>query len=257
VAGVIVPILNLVEQTGEDRWLPIAAEAGRRLERTATRDDTGARWATSMFPEAIGGFAHGATGIGWALARLGLSAAGTESERQRWRELADGAFAFEESLYRPEAGNWADVRRGSAVGFLTAWCHGSTGIGLSASDLYVRTGEARYLDVVRRAWAAGAREGFGWSHTLCHGDLGLWEMLNTARALDADYSGPDRTALDTEILSSLEERGPVGGLAREAFTPGLMPGISGVIHLLLRMHPEHRLASPLLLGRCGEPKRGR
>ena len=255
VAGVIVPILNLVEQTGEERWLPIAAEAGRRLESTATRDESGARWATSMFPEAIGGFAHGATGIGWALARLGLSGAGTDSERQRWRELADNAFAFEESLYRPEAGNWADVRQGSAVGFLTAWCHGSTGIGLAAGDLYVRTGESRYLDRVRRAWAAGAREGFGWSHTLCHGDLGLWEMLNTARGLDSDYSGPDRTALDTEILSSLEERGPVGGLAREAFTPGLMPGISGVIHLLLRMHPEHRLASPLLLGRCGEPRR--
>ncbi|PTL81434.1 type 2 lanthipeptide synthetase LanM family protein [Vitiosangium sp. GDMCC 1.1324] len=253
VSGVIVPMLNLAEQTGEERWLRTAIAASHRLESTAQRDETGARWSTSMFPEAIGGFAHGATGIGWSLARLGLSTTGTGSDRQRWLGLADQAFAFEESLYRPEAGNWADARKGSAVDFVTAWCHGSTGIGLAACDLYVRTGEQRHLDVVRRACAAGFREGFGWSHTLCHGDLGLWELLNTARSLDSGYSGPDRDWMDGELLSSLEERGPVGGLAREAFSPGLMPGLGGVIHLLLRMHPEQQLASPLLMGRCGEP----
>lgn len=250
-AGVIVPMLNLAEQTGEERWLRTAMAAAQKLESSAKHEEAGARWSTVMFPEAIGGFAHGATGIGWALARLGLSTAGTEADRKRWLALADRAFAFEESLYRPEAGNWADARKGSAVEFLTAWCHGSTGIGLAASDLYQRTRERRHLDVVRRAWAAGAREGFGWSHTLCHGDLGLWEMLNTGRLLDPDYNGPDREAMDAEILSSLEERGPVGGLAREAFSPGLMPGLSGVIHLLLRMHPEQRLPTPLLLSRCG------
>jgi lantibiotic modifying enzyme len=225
------------------------------LEDGATRDAVGARWATSMFPEAIGGFAHGATGIGWALARLGLSAAGTEADRQRWRELADQAFAFEESLYRADRGVWVDVRRGSAVEYVNAWCHGSMGIGLAAFDLYARTGEARYLDAARRARAAGLREGFGWSHTLCHGDLGLWELLDTARSLDPDDSGPDREWMDTQLLSGLEERGPVGGQAREAFSPGLMPGLGGVIHLLLRMHPEQSLTTPLLLGRYGQSLR--
>ncbi|WP_257451458.1 type 2 lanthipeptide synthetase LanM family protein [Archangium lipolyticum] len=254
-AGVIVPMLNLSEQTGEARWLELAARAGRKLEDTATRDAMGARWSTSMFPEAIGGFAHGATGIGWALARLGLSAAGTEADRRRWLELADQAFAFEESLYRPEKGVWADVRRGSAVEYVNAWCHGSTGIGLAACDLYVRTGETRHLDVARRARAAGLNEGFGWSHTLCHGDLGLWELLDTERSIDPESTGPDREWMDTQLLSSLEERGPVGGLAREAFSPGLMPGLGGVIHLLLRMHPEQSLATPLLLGRYGQSLR--
>lgn len=255
VAGAIVPMLNLAEQTGEERWLRTAAVAGRRLEDTALRDASGARWATSMFPEAIGGFAHGATGIAWTLARLGLSAAGTPEDRQRWLELSERAFAFEESLYRPEAGGWADARKGSAVEFVNAWCHGSVGIGLAASDLYVRTREPRHLEVVRRARAAGLREGFGWSHTLCHGDLGLWELLDTARRLDPGATAPSREVLDGELLTSLEERGPVGGHAREAFSPGLMPGLGGVIHLLLRMHPESQLASPLLLERRGVASR--
>lgn len=251
VAGVIVPMLNLAEQAGEEQWLRLAAMAGRRLEAAATHDSTGARWSTSMFPEGIGGFAHGATGIGWALARLGLSAAGTEPERRRWLHLAERAFDFEESLYRAEPGNWLDARTGVGVRFLTNWCHGSTGIGLAACDLYVRMRERRHLDVARRACAAGLREGFGWSHTLCHGDLGMWELLNAGSRLDPTALVPERDAWDAAILSGLEEHGPVGGWSKDAFTPGLMPGMGGIIHLLLRMHPESRLASPLLLSRRG------
>jgi type 2 lantibiotic biosynthesis protein LanM len=248
-AGVVVPLLNLFEQTGEERWLRIAAAAGRRLEGAATVDERGARWSTSMFPEAIGGFAHGSTGMGWALARLALSPAGTEEERWRWRELAGRAFDHEETLYRAEPGNWLDARTGVGVRFFTNWCHGSGGIGLAACDLYARTGEARHLDVARRACAAGVREGFGWSHTLCHGDLGMWELLNAGARLEPGALSPDREGWDAAVLSGLEEHGPVGGWSKDAFTPGLMPGLGGIIHLLLRMHPDSRLASPLLLSR--------
>lgn len=250
-AGVIVPLLNLSEQTGEERWLRAAAAAGRRLEAAATTDERGARWSTSMFPEGIGGFAHGSTGMGWALARLALSGAGTPEERQRWRELAGRAFNYEETLYRAEPGNWLDARTGVGVRFFTNWCHGSGGIGLAACDLYARTGEPRHLDVARRACEAGVREGFGWSHTLCHGDLGMWELLNAGARLAPAALPADRDGWDAALLSGLEEHGPVGGWSKDAFTPGLMPGLGGIIHLLLRMHPESRLASPLLLSRRG------
>lgn len=250
VAGAIVPLLNLVDQTGESRWLDIAAHAGRRLEDSASSATGDARWATSMFPDPIGGFAHGAVGIGWALARLGLSAAGSAADRRRWRSLAERAFDFVEGLYRPEPGIWTDLRRPDATDQLTTWCHGSTGIGLAAADLFARTGASRYESLFQRARSAGLREGFGWTHTLCHGDLGLWELLETGRRVAPEPQAPDREGLDAELLSGLEARGPVAGLARDAFSPGLMAGLGGVIHALLRMHPESRLASPLLLGRA-------
>ncbi|RKH94999.1 type 2 lantipeptide synthetase LanM [Corallococcus sp. AB038B] len=252
VAGVIVPLLNLVDQTGDPTWLDIAAHAGRRLEDTARSVAGDARWSTSMFPEPIGGFAHGTAGIGWALARLGLSAAGTAADRRRWRSLAERAFDFVDGLYRPDVGNWTDLRRPDATDQLTTWCHGSTGIGMAAADLFVRTGMPRYGDLFQRARAAAVREGFGWTHTLCHGDLGLWELMETARRLSSEPLGQERETLDAELISGLEARGPVAGLARDAFSPGLMAGLGGVIHLLLRMHPESRLASPLLLGRAGD-----
>ncbi|WP_225320832.1 type 2 lanthipeptide synthetase LanM family protein [Streptomyces luteolifulvus] len=239
-AGGIVPLIGLASATGQDRWLDAAAHIGRRLTGLATVDASGARWTTRLNPEGIGGFAHGATGIGWALARLALGGAGSAADRRDWSRLAELAFAYQESLYRPEHGNWLDVRIGTEEDFFTSWCHGSAGIGIGMLDLHRRTGEAAHLDMARRAAHACAAEGFGWSHTLCHGDLGSWELLT---ALDF----ADRAGLDAEILTGLEQRGPVGGLAREAFSPSLMSGLAGVVHTLLRMHPESDLPNPLLL----------
>ncbi|MFE0701685.1 type 2 lanthipeptide synthetase LanM family protein, partial [Streptomyces sp. NPDC058872] len=253
-AGVVVPLLDLAGLTGQEKWKDVAAEAGRRLERTAIVDDRGARWSTVMFPEGIGGFAHGATGAGWALARLALSAAGSAADRRRWYELASLAHDFEESLYSPGERAWLDARLGGEVEHPTAWCHGSTGIGLAAVDLYGRTGDPRHLDTALRSGPAGLREGFGWSHTLCHGDLGLWELLHHLRGLEG-YEGPSAAEADAELLTGIEERGPVGGLAKEAFAPGLLPGMAGVVHHLLRMHPDARLSSPLLLGLPPETQR--
>ncbi|MEU5434922.1 type 2 lanthipeptide synthetase LanM family protein [Streptomyces sp. NPDC020719] len=239
-AGAVVPLLDLAEATGQDRWLAAAAHIGRRLSGIATVDASGARWTTRLNPEGIGGFAHGATGIGWALRRLALTEAGTAAERSDWVHLAERAFAYQESLWQPEQGNWLDVRVGAEEDFFTSWCHGSAGVGIAMLDLHRRTGDPAHLDMARRAAGACAAEGFGWSHTLCHGDLGLWELLTSMHV-------GDRDDLDGEILTGLEQRGPVGGLAREAFSPSLMSGLSGVLHTLLRMHPAADLPNPLLL----------
>ncbi|GHE10430.1 type 2 lanthipeptide synthetase LanM family protein [Streptomyces alanosinicus] len=239
-AGAVVPLLNLAGATGQDRWLDAAAHIGRRLVGQATLDARGARWTTRLNPEGIGGFAHGATGIGWALARLALGEAGSAAERRGWDDLARRAFAYQESLYQPEAGNWLDARIGAEEDFFTSWCHGSAGIGVGMLDLHRRAGDPAHLDMAERAARACAAEGFGWSHTLCHGDLGLWQFLTS-------LGSGTPCDLDGEILTGLEQRGPVGGLAREAFSPSLMSGLCGVLHTLLRMHHAADLPDPLVL----------
>jgi len=247
-AGAIVPLLGLAAATEESRWLDLAAVVGRKLDALAVRaDGRFARWPTRLNPEAIGGFAHGATGIGWSLARLALTEAGSARERGAWQATAAQAFAFQESLYRPEAGNWLDVRVGSEGDYFTSWCHGSAGIGFAMLDLFHRTGDAAALNAAHRAGRACVAEGFGWSHTLCHGDLGLWELLAALPGTGRSWDGPDRDEIDGELLTGLEQRGPVGGLAREAFSPSLMSGLAGVVHVLLRMHPDQNLPTPLLL----------
>lgn len=251
VGGAIVPLINLAEASGDRRWLALARRAGLRLEASAIVDHLGARWPASIFDEPIGGFAHGATGTGWALTRLGLSDAGDAVDRHRWLDLAERAFDFEESLFLAEEGNWTDVRKPESRDFADTWCHGSVGIGFAAADLYERTHHPRHLDTLRRAVDAAARGGWGHSHTLCHGDLSTWELMARAARVAPGIvpeSTPDGIPL---ILSSIEEHGIVGGLARDAFTPGLMSGVSGSIVQLCRMHPACRLPSSLLMEYCG------
>ena len=69
-AGAVVPLLRLAEATGDQRWRDEAVQIGHRLAAAAKVSDTGACWPGIHPPGGLGGFAHGALGIGWALARL-------------------------------------------------------------------------------------------------------------------------------------------------------------------------------------------
>lgn len=248
-AGAIVPLLGLAEATGDPRWTALAVRAAQRLEATAIIDERGARWPTTGSAQPSNGFSHGATGIAWALARLVLAGAGDAPQRARWSALSDAAFAFQESCYDETLGNWIDSREQDGSFNFPTWCHGSVGIGMSACDLYARTGQPRHLRTLRRA-VATARGQWGSSHTLCHGDMSLREFLVRAAALDPEQCEQDPDEATAQIVSSIEEhRGMVGGLTRAAFTPGLMTGLAGAIHGLNRMHPQSGLASPLLLER--------
>lgn len=245
IAGAVVPLLHLAEHTGDDRWVELAARAGDRLAAAAVCDGDTARWPTRRWPQGIGGFSHGSTGIGWALARLSLVTG-------EHAELAAAAFAHEETLFDPERGSWLDARETEPLTG-QAWCHGAGGVGVVAADLLRRTGDERHLDVLRRAVAAVWTKGLGFNHTLCHGDLGCWEVL--AAALEFGVAPPevDRERLAAQIVGSIERHGPVCGLANDAFTPGLLPGVGGMPYQLLRMDPACRLPSVLVLDLPARP----
>jgi len=249
-SGAIVPLLGLAEATGDPRWLALAVRAGRQLESAATRDECGAHWPARGHAQPIGGFAHGGAGIAWALARLALALAeaGDRAGSERFNTLAGEAWQFQDSLFDESIGNWRQHASGS--GKVHTWCGGSIGIGLAAADLFARGGDPRHLRDLRRAVVA-SKDQWGISHTLCHGDLSLWELLVRASTLDGETPQAAREAATAQVLSAIEEHhGMVGGMTREAFTPGLMTGLSGVIHTLCRMHPDCGLASPLLF-ECG------
>lgn len=250
VSGAILPLIGLAEATGEARWLALAARVARVVQAAAIIDAGGARWPSPQFDQPIGGFAHGAMGIGWSLARLALSDAGTPAERASWQQLAEAAFAFQDALFEPATGRWRDIHLKDGQKNFPTWCHGSVGIGLAHADLYARTGSDQHLRGLRRAVADAAGK-WGFSHTLCHGDLSTRELLLRAAELDPAGCAYDTDTAAIEVISSIEEHnGMVGGLTRAAFTPGLMIGLAGAIYGFCRMHPGCHLPSPLLLERA-------
>jgi lantibiotic modifying enzyme len=245
-AGAIVPLLRLAEHTGEARFVEMAGYLGDQLVAEAKPGETDAGvdtacWPNAQFPEGIGGFAHGATGIGWALARLAEL-----THDPAHADTAAAAFAYEGTLFDAEQGGWRDLREENHIG--AAWCHGGAGIGVAAVDLLRRGGPYAddWRDTVRvAAWSSWNR-GTGWNHTLCHGDLGVWEIVTEAMAHDLGPAGIGRRELDAHMVAAVEEFGVVTGMAREAFVPGLLPGAGGVAYQLLRMHPDSALPSVLL-----------
>jgi lantibiotic modifying enzyme len=100
--------------------------------------------------------------------------------------------------------------------------------------------------VLRRAARCSWEHGQGANHTLCHGDLGVWEVVDLALAAGAGPDGLDRVNLDARVICSLGEHGPVVGLARDTLNPGLLAGIGGMAYQLLRANPCCPLPSVLL-----------
>ena len=242
-AGAIVPLLTLARKTGDRNYVGIASHLGDLLQERAERRNGQACWPCSKSPEGMGGFAHGVTGIGWALTHLARVTGST-----RYEQLAQEAFAFQDALFEEQDQNWRDMRKLGKATTIAAWCHGAVGIGLAHLNLDSTLRHASTRKFLHLSAAATWRMGMGWNHCACHGDLGAWELLNHAIAAGEAPKELSSSNLLDVILTSLEQDGPSCGMGRTAFTPGLLPGLGGIAYQLMRAHPKHDLPSILTLG---------
>jgi type 2 lantibiotic biosynthesis protein LanM len=248
-AGGLAALIAVHEATGSTLALDLARRCADRLAQVAQPQDRGVAWMTPMAAERpMTGFSHGAAGIGWALLRF----AGVTGER-RYAETGLAAFRYERSQYRARLGNWADNRlpagepgADSTVRLLHAWCHGAPGIGLA------RAGSGRLddpdvaadLDAALRATLASTPEA---NHSLCHGQLGTLELLTVAAAHGRTGLEAERDTWAARTVESIERSGPICGTPGSVATPGLMTGLAGIGHGLLRLAFPDRVPCVLLL----------
>ncbi|MFJ5881266.1 type 2 lanthipeptide synthetase LanM family protein [Kitasatospora cineracea] len=184
-----------------------------------------------------GGFDTGTAGIGWALLRYG----GTGGARYTAAGLAALGAAV---AGRGDAG--PDRARSGARGG-PGWCGELTGTALALAD--TPGGPAR-LDaagpataLLARALAAGPVEG---DHSLCHGESGALELLSAAVA--AGHADPGAlTERAGRLLAALEQFGPRCGTPEAVSSPGLLTGLAGIGHGLLRLGFPESVPSALLL----------
>jgi len=242
-AGAIPPLLALARRTRDARYLRMACELGDKLCERALRDDGRAHWMHEQWSDGIGGFAHGVTGIGWALTKLAR-----ETGELRYANMAKEAFAFDDALFDNDEQNWLDLRMLPGAKTAAAWCHGAVGIGLARLDLDPLLENDHTRLVLRRAAAATWRQGMGWNHSACHGDASAWELLDAAIALGEGPAGLTQEGLLERFITSIEDHGPVCGMTRDTFSPSLMPGLGGIAYQLLKAHPHSALPSILTMG---------
>ncbi|WP_152627530.1 type 2 lanthipeptide synthetase LanM family protein [Streptacidiphilus melanogenes] len=180
------------------------------------------------------GFASGAAGVGWAL--LGFAEAAGDADCERAGLAALRAAAV---------GTAADRR---AEG---AWCRGLVGVALAVADRPVASGDAQLAELVERTLRGlDARPGPLPDHSLCHGEPGVLELLGRSAALVAPVAPGAQAARRRRArrwVAVLERHGPVCGTPAALAVPGLLTGLAGVGHGLLRLGFPERTPSVLLL----------
>ncbi|MBI2716072.1 MAG: type 2 lantipeptide synthetase LanM [Rhizobiales bacterium] len=247
-AGCILVLLRWFRRNQSEELLGLAVQAGDHLLKSSVKLSAGIGWPSPADGPPLTGVSHGVAGIAWALAELGVM-----TKRDKYLDAAAAALVYERSLFDSGTQNWADLRPASEGGspsakFLWAWCHGAPGIGTARLMMRRVWPEADVDDEIATAIRSTLSNGFGGSHSLCHGDLGNADFLVSA-AHDLHQPEWAREALRA-ASRVLEQRNIEGrfrcGVGGFEETPDFMVGLAGIGYGLLRL--ANPRAVPSVLG---------
>ncbi|HET6842380.1 MAG TPA: type 2 lanthipeptide synthetase LanM family protein [Candidatus Angelobacter sp.] len=245
-AGCLAVLIALYRAGASDHVRSIAIQCGDHLIRKARPMPQGVGWVSKGVAEKpLTGLSHGGSGIALALSRL---AAVTGEDR--FHRTALEAIVYERSLFLPEAANWPDLRRELEPGAHCSvmWCHGAPGIGLARLDMLEQANDGEFRIEAETALQTTLADGFGFSHCLCHGDLGNLEaILQASSVLPDPLWKTELNRLVAVTLHSIEEDGWLCGTPSNVETPGFMTGLAGIGYQLLRLAEPSRVPSVLCL----------
>jgi lantibiotic modifying enzyme len=148
-AGTLLFLLELGEETKEQRFLDAARAAGRWLVTQGEAKPSRAQperkvrsWSWAMGGGHLPNFSHGTAGIAYALLRV-AAATGDEACAEAGREGA--AWLTEHAIRDGALARWP-AREGSDTS-MGGWCHGPPGTARLFLLLHRTTGEKEHLDV--------------------------------------------------------------------------------------------------------------
>lgn len=243
----------------DDSGRDLAAAMANQLMKT--QDANGGWTPAGLGPGHSGspltGLGHGASGMG-----LALLEAGVVLEDEEMLAAGARAFAYEESVFDSDVGNWPDLRMpADTPNFMLGWCAGAPGIGLArmrALELLPEHPDAgfwrRALELSAEATAAaelGPRDHLccgNFSRAIALGVMGRWMQR------------PDWVAAGEEIVVSAQERavresgfalgfngGERAGYESPYLLPPFMQGLAGIAFASL-VGPSSVALVPLLVG---------
>ncbi|MCF3182352.1 type 2 lantipeptide synthetase LanM family protein [Streptomyces polychromogenes] len=218
---------------------------------------------TAVDPTAGGrGFTRGAAGLGWALLRFAAAGAGAGPESEAAAAAGSGSGASGDGVTRDgnapggeryrlaglsalRAAVGGEPADGTAAGArASAWCRGRAGIALAVLDAPGALDDPHLAAWSRRTVEELGRDRPAGDDSLCHGEAGLCELLGHSAVPEARPHWIRRAGA---LLASAEETGARSGAPDGVAHPGLLTGLAGIGHGLLRAGFPERVPSLLLL----------
>lgn len=240
-AGMLLGLLAYYDRFGDETALTRALACGERLLDGRVSVGDAHVWETVDQNAPCTGFAHGSSGIAYALSRLGVTA-----DEPRFIEAAREALSFESRLFSSTRTNWQDTVE--HTDFQDRWCHGRTGIALSrlgmADDL---EDETLLADAEAALTATASATPAPYDH-LCCGNFGRVEAL-LAGSQRTDLERTAATELASRCLARRDWNGALSlqGHDSSFVNPTFFNGLSGVVYTLLRLGNCDTLPCVLLL----------
>jgi type 2 lantibiotic biosynthesis protein LanM len=248
VAGALLGLLSLYEVTQDTSVLETAVMCGEHL--LANRSDVAPRaWMTikDESTQPLTGFSHGAAGFSLALLRLYAASGNAE-----FLAAAQEGIEYERSVFNETVQNWPDFRMAEQkgeVGYMDAWCHGSTGIGLARLASWPILPSAEVRQDIEFALNTSQKNGTfaqGVDY-LCCGSVGRIELLVVASQLLGDLQLLQATqAGAAKMVATARSNGAYGfmpHLSSTRFSSGFYKGSTGVGYQLLRVADPQSLPS--------------
>jgi type 2 lantibiotic biosynthesis protein LanM len=240
-AGTVCAALSYYLAFEDHGALSLALLAGDRLLESAVETESGAGWKSLENNVPLTGFAHGASGIAYALSRLAHV-----SKRSIYYDLAKRAIQYDRSAFSPQLMNWRDLRDWVAQPDSACWCYGAPGIGLARLAQHALGFSDEVTEREISIAFQKTRQTNLPAHILCHGALGNWEFLDlAAKTFENEQWKESADAFFRQTITGICTRGILFDSPGE--TLNLMLGLAGVGYALLRRSHPQQVPSILLL----------
>lgn len=236
-AGAILAVVALMEASDSDQLIPVLNTLVRHLSAHAVVAKGVVAWPSSI-PSTGGttGFAHGVSGIAYALLR-----AYRRLPSDELAELIRGSERFISSCFSEESGSWLEDEGGAQTN-IEVWCHGSPGICLFYEELCQQFDDLAYLERYSIALKNIVRFAEFENDSICHGTLGNVDLLLTLRRRrDSQLESIGGESVLKKIAEELSRRPFRCGNERHHDSLSLLTGLSGGAYQLLRLDQDGRI----------------
>lgn len=243
-AGLILGLLAVERRTKfATEALEKAITAGRRISNLWHNSDGKRKYNQ----EDSGGFAHGLSGMAFALYRLSI-ASGIKDFYYLATSFINGAKRW----------NLEEIKKAEvSTPLFLSWCRGSSGDGLAYLTL-VEEGfllEKDWIEVIRACVQIAQSKTIHSIDNLCCGTFGRLELLNKAASFFGDEQLRSRAQMwAQEVLASLSKKISLNCVPSSfpVRNPTLFQGLSGAAYMVLRL-AHYETDSVLTLTRAQSP----